>query len=203
MFKNVSRAVAIVAALGTIAATPSVVPVEWNVDSTHSKVGFSVRHFFTPVEGSFDQYSAELVWDRENPANSVINTTIQVASINTGNADRDGHLMTPDFFDAETWPEITFRSTAVEAQGDDLLVTGDLTIKDVTRQVQMPVRLLGVQELAPEMQQMFGGIVEVASFEAELEVDRRDFGVGTGGWAETAVVGGPVTITIQIEANRR
>lgn len=203
MFKNVSRAVAIVAALGTIAATPSVVPVEWNVDSTHSKVGFSVRHFFTPVEGSFDQYSAELVWDRENPANSVINTTIQVASINTGNADRDGHLMTPDFFDAETWPEITFRSTAVEAQGDDLLVTGDLTIKDVTRQVQMPVRLLGVQELAPEMQQMFGGIVEVASFEAELEVDRRDFGVGTGGWAETAVIGGPVTITIQIEANHQ
>lgn len=179
------------------------VPVEWNVDSTHSKVGFSVRHFFTPVEGSFDQYSAKLVWDRENPANSVINTTIQVDSINTGNADRDGHLMTPDFFDAHTWPEITFRSTAVEAQGDDLLVTGDLTIKDVTRQVQMPVRLLGVQELAPEMQQMFGGIVEVVSFEAELEVDRRDFGVGTGGWAETAVVGGPVTITIQIEANRR
>jgi len=179
------------------------VPVEWNVDSTHSKVGFSVGDFFTPVEGSFDQYSAELVWDRENPANSVINTTIQVDSINTGNADRDGHLMTPDFFDAQTWPEITFRSTAVEAQGDDLLVTGDLTIKDVTRQVQMPVRLLGVQELAPEMQQMFGGIVEVASFEAELEVDRRDFGVGTGGWAETAVVGGPVTITIQIEANRR
>lgn len=94
---------------------PSLVPVEWNVDSTHSKVGFSVRHFFTPVEGSFDQYSAELVWDRENPANSVINTTIQVDSINTGNADRDGHLMTPDFFDAQTWPEITFRSTAVEA----------------------------------------------------------------------------------------
>jgi polyisoprenoid-binding protein YceI len=197
-----ARTLTLGAAALTIAATPAEVPVTWNVDASHSKVGFSVRHFFTPVEGSFDQYTAELVWDREAPENSTVNVTIQVASINTGNTDRDGHLATPDFFDAAQFPEITFESTSVAAEGDDtLLVTGDLTIKDVTREVTLPVRLLGVQELPQELQEMFGGITEIASFETELEIDRRDFGVGTGGWAETAVVGGPVTITIQLEAN--
>lgn len=198
----IARTLTLGAAALTIAATPAEVPVTWNVDASHSKVGFSVRHFFTPVEGSFDDYSAELVWDQETPANSTVNVAIRVASINTGNPDRDGHLATPDFFSAEQFPEITFASTSVAVEGDDLLmVTGDLTIKNVTRQVTLPVRVLGVQGLAPEMQQMFGGITEIASFETELEIDRRDFGVGTGSWAETAVVGGPVTISILLEAN--
>lgn len=198
----VSRALTLGAAAFALAATPAEVPVTWNLDVAHSKIGFSVRHFFTPVEGSFDDYTAELVWDQENPANSRVSATIQVASVNTGNSDRDGHLQSTDFFAAETFPAITFESTSVAAgEGDTMLVTGNLTIKDVTREVTMPVRALGVQELAPEMQAMFGGIVEVASFEAELEIDRRDFGVGTGSWGETAIVGGPVTITIQLEAN--
>lgn len=197
-----TRALTVAAAALTIAATPLAAPMEWNVDNAHTKVGFSVRHFFTPVEGSFDEFDAQLVWDRENPAASTVNATIQVASVDTENEDRDAHLRTADFFDAERFPEITFRSTDVEARGDDMLmVTGDLTIRDVTKQVQMPVRILGVQQVPAEMQQMLGGAVEIASFEGELEIDRRDFGVGSGNFAETAIVGGPVTITIQLEAN--
>lgn len=200
--KALTRTLTVAAAALTIAATPGTIPMEWNVDNSHTKVGFSVRHFFTPVEGSFDDFEARLVWDRENPSASEVGAVIQVASVDTENADRDGHLLSGDFFDAERFPEITFESTAVEARGDDMLmVTGDLTIRDVTRQVQMPVRILGVQQIPEEMRGMLGGAVEVASFEAELEIDRRDFGVGSGNFAETAIVGGPVTITIQLEAN--
>ena len=201
---SVTRVLTLATTALAIAATPAATPVEWNVDNAHTKVGFSVRHFFTPVEGQFGDFSARLVWDRENPANSQVGATIQVASINTANGDRDGHLRSPDFFEAETYPEITFESTSVRAEGDDvLMVTGNLTIKDVTREVEMPVRILGVQAVPEQMQQMLGGATEIASFEAELEIDRRDFGVGTGGWAETAVIGGTVTISIQLEANVR
>ncbi|MFP4323082.1 MAG: YceI family protein [Anaerolineales bacterium] len=87
----VSRTLTMAAAALTIAATPAAVPMEWNVDNAHTKVGFSVRHFFTPVEGSFNDFSAQLVWDRENPANSRVDATIQVASVDTENADRDAH----------------------------------------------------------------------------------------------------------------
>lgn len=202
MMTFATRTLTMAAAALSIAATPAAAPMEWNVDNAHTKVGFSVRHFFTPVEGSFDAFEAQLIWDRETPANSTVNATIQVASVDTENTDRDAHLLSGDFFDAERFPQITFRSTAVEARGDDMLmVTGDLTIRDVTKQVQMPVRILGVQAVPAEMQQMLGGAVEIASFEGELEIDRRDFGVGSGNFAETAIVGGPVTITIQLEAN--
>ncbi|MHB1191921.1 MAG: YceI family protein [Longimicrobiales bacterium] len=175
----------------------------WKVDNAHSAVTFSVRHFFTPVKGQFDQFEAQVVYDPEAPENSSVRVTIPVASINTSNERRDAHLESPDFFEAEKYPAITFVSERVTRVSDtELLVRGALTIKDQTRQVDLPVTLLGIADLAPEMQQMFGGIKQVASFEAKLTLDRRDFGVGVGNWAATAVVGKDVEIVIAVEANR-
>jgi len=175
----------------------------WNVDGSHSAVTFSVRHFFTPVKGQFDQLDAELAYDPAAPENSSVRVRVPVASINTSNERRDGHLKSADFFEAETYPDITFVSEGVTKVSDtELLVHGSLTIKDQTRKVDLPVTVLGITDLAPEMQQAFGGIKQVASFEAKLTIDRRDFGVGVGNWAATAVVGKDVEITIAVEANR-
>lgn len=175
----------------------------WNVDGAHSAVTFSVRHFFTPVQGQFDQLEAQLAYDPAAPENSSVRVRIPVASINTSNESRDGHLKSADFFEAETYPDITFVSEGVTKVSDtELLVHGSLTIKDQTRKVDLPVTVLGITDLAPEMQEMFGGIKQVASFEAKLTLDRRDFGVGVGNWAATAVVGKDVEITIAVEANR-
>ncbi|HSG49907.1 MAG TPA: YceI family protein [Longimicrobiales bacterium] len=186
----------------TLAATRA--PETWNVDESHSAVTFEVKHFFTPVRGSFDDYQVDLVYDAENPANSAVEARVAIASINTGNADRDAHLRSGDFFEADVHPYMTFRSTSVreEAPGQ-LVATGPLTIKGVTREVELPITVLGIQALPPEMQQMLGGVTRVASFQTETTVDRRDFGVGVGNWAATLVVGGEVKIKIAVEANQR
>jgi len=173
----------------------------WTVDNSHTRVGFSVRHFFTPVDGQFGDFTVDLAWDRANPARSTVQARINVASVRTGNGKRDEHVRSADFFDAATHGAITFRSTSVRAiDATHAVATGDLTIKGVTKRIEMPSTLLGVQEIPAAMQEMLGGAQRVASFEAGLTIDRRDFKVGTGSWGETAVVGGDVTIKIQLEA---
>lgn len=178
-------------------------PTRWTVDPTHSAVTFSVKHFFTPVKGQFDAFEVELHYDREAPENSTVRARIPVASLNTGNERRDAHLASADFFESDTHPYITFESKSVTKVGDgDVLVRGPLVIKGQVRDVELPVKVLGVAELAPEMRAAFGGIEQVASFEAHLTLDRRDFGVGVGSWTATAVVGSNVEIMIAVEANR-
>jgi polyisoprenoid-binding protein YceI len=162
-----------------------------------------VKHFFTPTKGHFDGFAVDLTFDRENPGNSSVRVKIPVTGIDTGNEQRNGHLLSGDFFDAGAHPEMTFVSHGVERVSDgELLVKGMLTIKGIAREVDLPVKLLGVADLPEALQQVFGGIREVASFEATLSVDRRDFGVGVDSWAATAVVGSRVDITIALEANR-
>lgn len=195
------KLLAVAAAAVTIAATPA--PEEWNVDATHTAVTFTVNHFFTPVNGSFADYDVELVYDEENPTNSTVEARIAVASIDTDNEDRNAHLLSADFFDAENHPYITFSSTSVrEVAPGQLVATGPLTIKDISREVELTVNVLGMQELPADVSQMLGGITRVASFNASTSIDRRDFGVGVGNWAATLVVGGNVDIEIALEANQ-
>lgn len=185
----------------TIAAGPA--PETWNVDVPHTGIEFSVNHFFTPVSGRFDTYEIDLTFDRENPANSLVEVRIDVNSVNTGNERRDNHLRSEDFFGAEQYGWITFRSEEVRSTGNGTLVArGPLTIKDRTHQVELPIRILGVKDIPAEMQEMLGGVTQVASFQTELEIDRSDYDVGTGSWAANLVVGHEVGIEIAVEANR-
>lgn len=186
----------------TLAAAPA--PEAWNVDAAHTAVTFSVNHFFTPVNGQFDDFEIEVRYDEENPANSTVEARIAVASVNTNNDRRDEHLRSEDFFEADTHPYITFESTSVRSTGEgNFIATGDLTIKGVTNEVDLAVEVLGIQEIPSEMQAMLGGSKRVASFQAGTTVDRRDFGVGVGDWAATLVVGGDVEISIALEANQQ
>jgi polyisoprenoid-binding protein YceI len=175
----------------------------WGIDVPHSAIGFKVRHFFTPVRGEFQSYDIQLRYDPERPERSSVWVEIDVSSVNTDNQRRDNHLRTPDWFEAERWPLITFQSTSVRQVSDNQLVAvGDLTIKDVTRSVELPITVLGVMDLPPEMQDRMG-TSQIGSFAAILTIDRRDFGVGTGSWAETAIVGADVEIEILVEAKRQ
>lgn len=187
-----------------LVATPALERAPWEVDANHTRVGFSVRHFFTPVQGSFGDYTVTLDWNDQDPTKSQVEARIAVASINTGNEKRDGHVRSADFFNAEAHQAITFRSTSVrQVAPGKLVASGPLTIKGITKQVDLPITVLGVQEIPAQMQAMLGGAKRVASFEAELKIDRRDFEVGTGSWGETAVVGADVTIQIHLEAMQK
>lgn len=176
----------------------------WVVDAPHTEINFSVKHFFTPVTGTFDDFELTLDYDAEYPENSRVDVRIAVASVNTGNEKRDNHLRTADFFAAEEHPYITFHSTSVSRKSDGTLVArGPLSIRGITKEVELPFKLLGVQPIPEQMREMLGGAREIASFQMSTTVDRGDFGVGTGSWAATMVVGGEVTIEILVEAHRR
>ncbi len=189
--------------LDSAAATVGIQHLDgWTVDKVHSAVNFTVRHFFTPVRGSFEEFEIALLFNEVNPGASSVTVSVPVASVDTKNEKRDNHLRSDDFLGAETFPRMKFQSTAVRQAGEGaLVVEGDLTIKDVTKKVSLDVRLLGVQEIPAEMQESFGGTKKVASFEGTTRIDRRDFGVGTGRWVETTIVGADVEIQILIEAH--
>lgn len=201
MMRKLISGGALALATMTIAAGPA--PMKWNVDVPHTGIEFSVNHFFTPVTGKFDNYEVDLTFDRENPANSEVAVRIDVNSVNTGNEDRNTHLLSGDFFEADQYGYITFQSESVRANGENqLMARGPLTIKGVTHQVELPITILGVKDIPAEMREMLGGVVEIASFRTELEIDRGDYGVGVGSWAAAMVVGHDVSISIAVEANR-
>ncbi len=185
----------------TVLATPTPAPSPWMVDPNHTRIGFSVRHFFTPVDGQFDTFDVKLDWDRTDVSRSRVDARITTKSVNTANAKRDTHLQSADFFDVAKFPEITFVSRSIRAvDATHSIASGDLTIRGVTKRVDMPIQLLGVREIPPMMQEMMMGAKRVASFEGRLTIDRRTFSVGTGSWGETAIVGSDVEISIRLES---
>ena len=139
------------------------------LDPSHSTLGFVARHaMITKVRGSFTDFTGTGHVDGANPAASDVVVEMQVGSVDTRNADRDGHLKSGDFFDIEKYPTITFKSTSIEAiDADSVEITGDLTIKDVTKQVTVPFEFTGAAT------DPFGN--ERIGFEGRTEVNRRDF----------------------------
>ncbi len=196
-----------VAAIGLLAlGHPSVdsPAAAWNVDGNHTEINFTVRHFFTPVTGSFENYEIDLDFDPAYPEKSSVAVKIEVASVDTGIEKRDNHLRTADWFEVEKFPYITFESTSVKRTGETrFLATGTLSIKGVEKEVELPITLLGVKDIPEPMREMLGGVSQVASFQTGAKLDRRDFGVGVGSWAETVIVGADVEIGIALEANRQ
>jgi polyisoprenoid-binding protein YceI len=167
----------------------------WTIDPSHSTVGFTTRHLMvSKVRGHFSEYSADLTV-AERPEDSKVDVTIQVASITTADEGRDGHLLSPDFFDAETYPTITFATTSVEPVSDDeWKVTGDLTVRNVTKPVVLAVEFAGVSA------DPWGNTR--AGFSATTEIDREDFGLT---WNQPlagggVLVGKKVKLELEVEA---
>lgn len=171
-------------------------PVTYKVDADHSGVNFTIRHFVSNVPGLFKGYDGTIVYDKDNPAASKVGFTVQAASIDTGNADRDKHLRSADFFDVEKFPTLTFTSTQVKAQDKDTLeVTGDLTMHGVTKRVTIPVDFLGTAKTPNG---------EKAGFETSFTLNRKDYGIIWNRVMDTGpVLGEDVKVTISVEADRQ
>jgi polyisoprenoid-binding protein YceI len=155
---------------------------DYTLDATHTRIGFSARHaMVTTVRGQFDEFEGSAHLDLNNPAASSANVRIKVASVSTGQEQRDEHLRNGDFFDAEVFPEIVFASTKVEKVDEEtLLVTGDLTIKDVTRPVTVEFILNG------SAKDVYGNMR--VGFEGSATISRKDWGLSYNAALETGGV---------------
>jgi polyisoprenoid-binding protein YceI len=172
---------------------PAAAPIRWQIDQTHSELTFRIRHLVSRVSGSFNTWNGSIVADPANLAGGSVSVDIQTASIDTNNERRDTHLRSADFFDAASHPTITFRSTRVVADGREIAVHGNLTIRGVTKPVVLEGQMLEVG--GPAGRRRIG-------FEAQTRINRMDYGVSWNRAAEGggAVLGDEVTISIAIEA---
>ncbi|WP_232497784.1 YceI family protein [Agromyces humatus] len=172
---------------------------DWDLDPAHSRIGFSAKHAMVAnVRGAFNEVTGSLHVDFDDTSKSTAEIALGVASIDSRNTQRDEHLRSADFFNAEKWPEIVFRSTRIEEVGDNaLVVSGDLTIRDVTKSITIPLEFTGAQTDA------FGALR--AGFEGTRRIDRREYGLewnmalDSGGW----LVSEKITLEFEISAIKR
>ena len=147
---------------------PGLVAGTYALDTAHSEIGFTVRHLMTKVRGTFQEFGGEIVV-KDSIEESTTNVSVELGSVHTRSEQRDGHLRSGDFFDAENSPKMTFVSTAIKAEGDDYVLAGELTIKDVTKPIELAVEFLGVDQNA------YGQTI--IGFEASAQISRKDWGI--------------------------
>ena len=165
----------------------------WTIDPSHSTIEFVAKHMMiTTVKGRFAEFEGTIVADETNLAGSTVDVTMKAASLDTRSEQRDAHLRSPDFLDVETYPEVTFRSTRIEGTKDEFQLTGDLTIRGVTRPITLDVSFEG------EGKDPWGGTR--ASFSAKGKFDRRDYGLTWNVALETGGILVSNEVKINIEA---
>jgi polyisoprenoid-binding protein YceI len=182
----------------TTAATETTIPGyqagTWNIDPIHSEVGFSVRHMMvSKVRGRFNSFSGQIV-TAEDPTQSSVTAEIDLSSINTGQEQRDAHIRSADFFEVETYPTMTYKSTGIRVEDGEYVLDGDLTLKGVTRRVPLRLELNG---FGPDA---YGGVR--AGFTATGEINRRDFNVNFSAPMQNGgvVVADKIALSLEIEA---
>ena len=194
------RRAAMVAAVLCLAVPGIALAAPWEFDPAHTGVQFKVRHLMvSSVRGDFEKVSGKVVYDESDVTKSTADITIEAASINTRVAKRDEHLRSPDFLDVAKYPTITYKSKKVEKAGDGKLkMTGDLTIKGVTREA-----VLDIEGPTPAIKDMQGNTRVGGS--ATTKINRKDFGLTWNKALETGgvVVGDEVDITIDVEIYRK
>ena len=179
----------------TLAQPLSEIATTWQLDPAHTNVEFGVRHLMiSTVKGRFGDISGTVTLDPHDESAAAVDITVQTASIDTRQEQRDAHLRSPDFFDAQNWPVISFHGTSVEGDTDsEFQLTGDLTIRDVTREITLDVTKEG-QGSDP-----WGNVR--AAYSAKGKIDRRDFGLTYNQVLETGgvVVGDEIKISVNVE----
>lgn len=200
--KNFMLTLTAFASIAVLSAfTPAKAPVTaptWDIDAVHSSVSFTATHFFSDVLGTFDKFDGTVNFSPDDLDGSSVEFTVDVTSVNTKNEKRDKHLQSEDFFNAEKWDTMTFKSSSFKKGKKGMYtVTGDLTIRDVTKTIEVPVKFLGT--MAHPMREG----TYVAGFTCEFTIDRNDYGVGTGDWAATTVIGDEVDVTVNLEVHRK
>lgn len=198
--KRLAGIALITLALAVTAGFASAETTTWKVDGSHTTVQFKVKHFFTHVTGQFNDFEGSIAFDDKNPANIKVDATAHAASVFTDNERRDNHLKSGDFFDVEKFPDITFKSTKVAAAGKDKYkITGDFTMRGVTKPVTFDAEFLGSGSIGTAEKPM-----AKAGFTATAVIQRKDYGMT---WNRTLDKGGlmlgdDVTIVINVEADQ-
>ena len=180
--------------LGLLVAGSTLAADALKIDRAHSHVNFEIRHLVSSVTGSFKDFGGTIQFDKAAPAQSSVDFSIKTASIDTGAEGRDKHLQSPDFFDAETNPEITFKSKKIaKKSGDTYDVTGDFTMHGVTKEITIPVSYLGSVK---------GQRGETFGFKTNFTVNRKDYGVAWNRELEagTWLLGDDVEVRFSLEA---
>jgi len=184
--------------LAALAVAPAAYAQDvYTIDPVHSSVEFKVKHMMvSDVKGEFKTFSGTITLDPANIEKSSVEITIESASVSTNNEKRDGHLKSADFFDVEKFPTLTFKSKKVAKKGDGYVATGDLTIRGVTKEVELPFTLSGPVSAGP---------ASIIGVSAATQLDRQDFGVS---WNKTLDAGGVVVsdnvrIELEVEAKKQ
>jgi len=189
------RLLALFAVLSIAASSQAAVEV-YKIDTTHSAINYSLRHILSKYTSSFTKLSGEITVDRDNLENSSVTATIDVANLTTDSEGRDKHIKSPDFFDTAKFPSATFKSKSWKKTGENTFdVTGDLTIKDVTKEVVLKTTLLG---FGPGMRP--GTLL--SGWEATTTIKKSEFGLAGPAMLQKAL-GDDVAITINIEAGAK
>ncbi len=172
---------------------PGLVAGTYALDTNHSEIGFTVRHLMTKVRGTFKEYAGEIVV-KDTLEESTANVTVELSSVDTRSEQRDGHLRSGDFFDVEKSPKMTFASTELRPNGDSYVLAGDLSIKDVTKAIELEVEFLGVEQNA------YGQTI--IGFEASASISRKDWGIDFNVPLEGGklLVGDKVDIHLDVQA---
>ena len=187
--------IVMVAGLSLTAAGVRPDPVRFDIDTSHSYVGFTVRHLgVSNVKGKFTRFSGHIMLNETDVTQSSVNVTVETGSIDTSNERRDNHLRSEDFFEAERFPQLTFVGSRIEETADGLVLVGDLTIRDVTKEVRIPFELAGPVTLQNGRQRL--------GAEGTLRINRFDYGLQWNRIQEAVqVVGDEVRIELNVEAN--
>ena len=199
--KHATRFLAALALLAASAAFAAATPTTWKIDPAHTEAGFEVRHFFAKVHGVFHDVDGTIVFDEADPAAIKIEAMTKVRSIDTGEKKRDAHLQSSDFFNAEKDSILAFKSTkVVKLDKGKYKITGDLTMRGVTKTVTFDAEFLGSSAVSVEGQSWGSK----AGFAATTVVNRKDWGIN---WNKTLDNGGVmvddnVTIILNVEANK-
>ena len=168
--------------------------VEWRFDMAHSGIYFDIQHIYSTVRGRFADFSGTFIFDPNDLAASRIEVVVQTQSVDTQITKRDNHLRSKDFFAVSDYPTMTFKSKAINhAGGNQYRMVGDLTVKDVTREIEVPFVFHGIKDSPMQKGQ------QVAGFDARLTIDRLAYHVGDGRFVKMGVVGKDVAVTISLE----
>ena len=167
---------------------------KWQIDTNHSSIYFQVRHTFVPVRGLFEDFTGSVDFDAADQSLQSVDFQVQVDSINTNITKRDNHLRSDDFFAAGEYPQMSFSSSRIKAaENGRYLAQGRLTIKDVSKDMDIEIDFLGMKDNPLQEGQ------KVAGFVAEFSINRLDFNVGNGRFARMGVVGEEVHILVALE----
>ena len=171
---------------------------EWKLDTAHSGIYFEIDHIYAATRGYFKKYEGKIVFDPSDLNSSSFDFKVKVKSLDTGNNKRDGHIQNKEFFYSKKFPFMTFKSISIKhLEGKKYIVKGTMTVKDVSKDIDVPFMFFGIRP------NPFEDNSEVAGFEARLKIDRLEYNVGNGKYYEMGTIGKDVDVLISFEALRK